>query len=194
MSFRTKPKRDGNTGRTLLVLIGSYLLLVFVLPVALSLVVSYRSLHVGRDCAQCRHETLRLRAAHLQFADALNPLSSIQRRWCIECGWQGLARIPRREARAPRPQPAQDERPQPTQTLTVCSLNVDGAPWRVMLQCWSTTGLFYGRFLFVAPTGRLWLDAVEAFHGANEREVLGQALSLPEQQLEHRLRRLTSKR
>ena len=79
-----------------------------------------------------------------------------------------------------------------TQTLDVRSLDVDGAAWRVMLQCWGNTGVFYGRLVFVAPTGRLWLDAVESFSGSNQSDVLGQALSLPEGLLESRLRRLVT--
>jgi hypothetical protein len=79
-----------------------------------------------------------------------------------------------------------------TQTLDVRSLDVDGAAWRVMLQCWGNTGVFYGRLVFVAPSGRLWLDAVESFSGSNQSDVLGQALSLPEGLLESRLRRLVT--
>lgn len=79
-----------------------------------------------------------------------------------------------------------------TQTLDVRSLDVDGAAWRVMLQCWGKTGVFYGRLVFVAPSGRLWLDAVESFSGSNQSDVLGQALSLPEGLLESRLRRLVT--
>src|SRR5690606_5674398 len=79
-----------------------------------------------------------------------------------------------------------------TQTLDVRSLDVDGTAWRVMLQCWGNTGLFYGRLVFVAPSGRLWLDAVQSFSGTNQNDVLGQALSLPEVLLESRLRRLVT--
>jgi hypothetical protein len=79
-----------------------------------------------------------------------------------------------------------------TQTLDVRSVTIDGRPFRVMLQCWNRTGLFYGRLIFVGPSGRLWLDAIEAFSGANQKEVLGQALSLPDGLLENRLRKLVS--
>jgi hypothetical protein len=79
-----------------------------------------------------------------------------------------------------------------TQTLDVRSLTLDGTPWRVMLQCWRTTGCYYGRFVFVAPSGRLWLDCIEAFSGASENEVLGQALALPDGLLATRLRRLVT--
>jgi hypothetical protein len=219
-----------------LVLIGSYLLLVFVLPVALSVVVSYRALPQGRHCPQCRGDTIPLLAPRLRALKAVAPLRTLQRRWCLCCGWEGTSRVGRAGTKgrpatahlarpappAPRPAepraPAQPDAPghfalphsatpaQPparrataesrparaTQTLDVRSLDLDGAAWRVMLQCWNSTGLFYGRFIFVGPSGRLWLDAVESFSGANEHEVLGQALSLPEGMLENRLRRLVS--
>jgi hypothetical protein len=81
-----------------------------------------------------------------------------------------------------------------TQTLDVRSLDMDGTPWRVMLQCWRSTDLYFGRFVFVGPSGRLWLDAVESFSGRSETEVLGQAISLPDGVLERRLRRLVSDR
>jgi hypothetical protein len=79
-----------------------------------------------------------------------------------------------------------------TQTLDVRSLEVDGSPWRVMLQCWGNTGVFYGRLVFVAPSGRLWLDGVQSFSGSDQHDVLGQAQSLPKGLLENRLRRLVT--
>jgi hypothetical protein len=177
------------------VLIGSYLLLVFVLPVALSAMVSYRSLPFGRSCPHCRSETIQLVAPRLRMVTSVNPFAAVQRRWCLGCGWEGTARVPRERRRAPRKPPAavQAVAATPsTQTLDVRSVTVDGTPWRVMLQCWRNTDLYYGRFMFVAPSGRLWLDSVEAFSGSNEHEVLGQALSLPERTLATRLRRLVS--
>jgi hypothetical protein len=187
-----------------LVLIGSYLLLVFVLPVALSVLVSYRALPLGRDCPHCRGDTIALLAPWLRALTALSPFCALQRRWCLCCGWEGTARVPRnRHDRAAMPlsaapragtsTPAAPIGPaRSTQTLDVRSLDVDGAAWRVMLQCWNSTGFYYGRFIFVGPSGRLWLDAVESFSGASETDVLGQALSLPDDTLEHRLRRLVS--
>jgi hypothetical protein len=180
-----------------LVLLSSYLVLVFLLPVTLSAVVSYRALPQGRTCPYCRAETLRLVAPRLQLLDRINPLASLQRRWCMECGWEGVARVGESAGAGPRAvEPVHEPRPAlaPTQTLTVRALDVDGAPWRVMLQCWNTTGLYYGRFVFVAPSGRLWLGAVEPFSGESEREVLVQARSLPDGQLERRLRQLVSRR
>jgi hypothetical protein len=199
-----RERRNQRSVCNVLVLIGSYLLLVFVLPVALSVLVSYRALPHGRECPQCRGDTIRLQAPHLRLVAALNPFSALHRRWCLCCGWEGTARLPRERPGTPRtprtptgPVPARSgtadaTRPAATQTLDVRSLEVDGTPWRVMLQCWGGTGEYYGRFVFVGPTGRLWLDVVESFSGRTEHDVLGQALSLPPGLLEHRLRRLVA--
>ncbi|MGH7464191.1 MAG: hypothetical protein ACREK1_03385 [Longimicrobiales bacterium] len=173
------------------VLIGSYLLLVFVLPVALSALVSYRALPTGRACPHCGAGTLQLFSRWLRMASALHPRALLHRRWCLDCGWEGTARVPFERPRTVERAPAPAVR-RSTQTLDVRSLDVDGAPWRVMLQCWGNTGVFYGRLVFVAPSGRLWLDAVESFSGTNQYDVLGQALSLPEGLLENRLRRLVT--
>ncbi|HEX6307026.1 MAG TPA: hypothetical protein VFZ69_02495 [Longimicrobiales bacterium] len=184
----------------MVVLIASYLLLVFVLPVALSAIVSYRALPLGRRCPHCGSDTIPLLARPLRFLSALRR-TRLEKRWCYGCGWEGITRVST-PAPTPAPTPAQPPAPRPvaaplpraTQTLDVRSLHVDGAAWRVMLQCWGNTGVFYGRLVFVAPTGRLWLDAVQSFRGADQHEVLGQALSLPEGLLENRLRRLVTER
>lgn len=175
------------------VLIGSYLLLVFVLPVALSAVVSYRALPLGRRCPHCDSDTIRLVSRPLRILSAVRRRTRLEKRWCLGCGWDGIARV-RPISPSIVPRPAVSSLPRATQTLDVRSLHVDGAAWRVMLQCWGNTGVFYGRLVFVAPTGRLWLDAVQSFRGADEHEVLGQALSLPEGLLENRLRRLVTER
>jgi hypothetical protein len=179
------------------VLIVSYLLLVLALPIALSAIVSYRALPRGRNCPHCRTRTVPLVSRPLRVAARVRPRAGLQRRWCMECGWEGTSRIGERPAqrivfnRARSAQAAKVVR-RSTQTLDVRSLDVDGAAWRVMLQCWGNTGVFYGRLLFLAPSGRLWLDAVESFSGSNQSDVLGQALSLPEGLLESRLRRLVT--
>ncbi|HSJ10282.1 MAG TPA: hypothetical protein VK928_10220 [Longimicrobiales bacterium] len=182
------------------VLIGSYLLLVFVLPVALSGVVSYRALPVGRRCAQCGGDTIQLASRRWRTVSALMPGGSLQRRWCLCCGWEGTARVPSEARRRTHWHGRMTARPVPaavlrraTQTLDVRSVTVDGKPFRVMLQCWTGTSGFYGRLVFVGRSGRLWMDAVEAFTGSSEHEVLGQALSLPEGLLQNRLRRLVSR-
>jgi hypothetical protein len=180
------------------VLIASYLLLVFVLPILLSALVSYRALPTGRACTHCGAHTLQLVSRSLRLASALHPRTRLERRWCLECGWEGTARVAvltrhdlTRGKATPTMQTVKAVQ-RTTQTLDVRSLEVDGAPWRVMLQCWGNTGVFYGRLVFVAPSGRLWLDAVESFSGSNQLDVLGQALSLPEVLLESRLRRLVT--
>ncbi|HUF50002.1 MAG TPA: hypothetical protein VMN60_04155 [Longimicrobiales bacterium] len=170
------------------VLIASYLLLVFVLPIVLSALVSYRALPVGRRCPQCGTDTIPLLARRLRLINVVLLRSVVDRRWCLFCRWEGAVRLPRSRPAIP---PVETVRPA-TQTLDLRSLTVNGSAWRVMLQCWGNTGVFYGRLVFVGPSGRLWLDAVEAFTGSTEREVLGQALSLPEGLLENRLRRLVS--
>lgn len=180
----------------MIILVGSYLLLVFVLPVALSALVSYRSLPIGRRCPQCQGDTLNMQARLLQQVSRLHRHAVLQRRWCLDCGWEGAVRLPRRAPPA-SPTPTVSAAPlaalaRGTHTLDVRSVQVDGCAFRVMLQCWSSTGLFYGRLLFVGATGRLWLDSVEAFSGSSQREVLGQAQALPDGLLQNRLRRLVA--
>jgi hypothetical protein len=179
-------------------LLGSYLLLVFVLPVALSAIVTYRALPIGRQCPQCSGETLCLRNRWLRLFGMVQRRTQLAPRWCLRCGWEGVVRqsrlapVPRARIEPARRTTRGPASTKVTQTLDVRHLDVDGAAWRVMLQCWGRTGLFYGRLVFVAPSGRLWLDAVESFSGSNEHDVLGQALSLPEGLLENRLRRLVT--
>jgi len=175
------------------VLIGSYLALVFLLPVALSAIVSFRALPLGRLCPRCGAETVQLLTRWLRIASTLLRRTPLHRRWCLECGWEGTARVPAAPATAGRrPQLIPPATRHSTQTLDVRSLEVDGSPWRVMLQCWGNTGVFYGRLVFVAPSGRLWLDGVQSFSGSDQHDVLGQAQSLPEGLLENRLRRLVT--
>lgn len=75
--------------------------------------------------------------------------------------------------------------------MDVRSLRVDGIAWRVRLECWGRTGTCWGRLVFVEPSGRLWLD-VRPLRGRTDRDVLGQALSLPDDLLTSRLRALVS--
>lgn len=78
-----------------------------------------------------------------------------------------------------------------TRVMDVRSLTVDGIAWRVRLECWGRSGTCWGRLVFVEPSGRLWLD-VRPLRGRTDRDVLGQALSLPEDLLASRLRALVS--
>lgn len=188
-------------------LIASYLLLVFILPLALSAAVSYRTMGTGPSCSQCGSETFQVLAPVLRHLGTLVPRLAIQRRWCPGCGWEGLVRPgpeqpvapagPRRVGDGAATEPlgrdagASGAPPHAgTQTLDVRSLTLNGTAWRVMLQCWHGTELCFGRFVFVAPSGRLWLDSMEALSGTTEDDVLGQALALPDVMLTRRLRRL----
>lgn len=190
----------------MILLIAAYLLLVFVLPLTLSAAVSYRSLPIGRACPQCAGETIRLRARLLGTGSMFTPLT-MDRRFCLACGWEGVVRLPgsRRSRRtvvaAPPPEsaaentePARDELDADgpaTRTMDVRWLTVDGVPWRVQLECWRQTGVCYGRLVFVEPSGRHWLD-LRPLAGRTDRDVLGQALSLPDRFLASRLRELVS--
>lgn len=180
----------------MLVLITVYLLLVFVLPLLLSVAVSYRALPRGRACPQCQGESILLDAPALRRVSAVSPLQ-FQRRWCLSCGWEGVTRVARERAPAPPPAPRAvpptvTRTTAATRTLDLRSLLVDGKAWRVMLQCWSDTGRCYGRLVFVAPSGRLLADATHPLSGRSADDVLGQALSLPDRTLTSRLREVAS--
>lgn len=182
-----------------ILLIAAYLLLVFVLPLTLSAVVSYRSLPSGRACPQCAGETIRLQSRLLGTGSIFTP-STLDRRFCLTCGWEGVVRLPgsrRTVAAAPPPESTEPAReqltadPPATRTMDVRWLTVDGVPWRVQLECWRQTGVCYGRLVFVEPSGRHWLD-LRPLAGRTDRDVLGQALSLPDRFLASRLRELVS--
>ena len=195
-------------------LIATYLLLVFVLPAAVTAVVSYRALPRGRDCPGCGGDTLLLMAPALRRIALLVPGADVQRRWCLCCGWEGSVRHDGRDAgdgqaggrrqagsvaRMLPPRPGVgDARPRGqadgggTQTLDVRSLTMDGTAWRVMLQCRHGDGRCHGRFVFVSPSGRLWLDPMDSLTAPTEDDLVGQARSLPDRLLARRLRRLVA--
>lgn len=184
-----------------------YLVLVIALPLVLSAVVSYRTLPDGDDCPLCGDDTLRLRSRWLRWTSAVKPGARLQRRWCLGCGWEGISRLVRTET-APR---AVDAQPGPTRSpdtqresgrpdvhsrdrkaIDLRKLEVDGQRWRVMLETWCDAGGWYGRLLFGGPSGRLWTDRQEVFRGPSPLDVLGQALSLSDRVLVHRVRDVTS--
>lgn len=171
----------------MVVLITSYLLLVFLIPVVLSAVVSYRALPRGAGCPQCGRETEALHRRWLSLLLRLSPRGGVSRRWCLHCGWEGLSRGRRETQPPPLIMPA----PAPADTaLDLRSLRVDGRTWRVQLQCWRDQRQCYGRLVFIEPTGRTWADVLQAFSGTTQFEVLGQALSVPDRTLANRLRQL----
>jgi hypothetical protein len=192
-----QPGRNLSPMPIVILLVAVYLLLVFVLPLTLSAAVTYRSLPVGRGCPHCAGETIRVRARHLEIASAITP-SRLDCRFCLVCGWEGtvrLARTPVTLGPAVRARSASADAQVAadggSRTIDVRWLTVDGIPWRVQLECWRQTGLYYGRLVFVEPSGRHWMD-MQPFAGRSDRDVLGQALSLPDRLLASRLRELVN--
>lgn len=175
------------------VLVVVYLILVFVVPLLVSGAIGWRSLTRGRRCPHCGNESVPLQARLAALASAVLPRSVIQRRWCMRCGWNGLVRLPR--GRLPKPRhPARHPAWQPvprratTRTITIRLLAVDGAAYRVLLQCWQQTGCYFGRLIFIDPVGRLWLDTVQPIAGLSAEDVIHQAFALPDRLLASRLR------
>lgn len=171
------------------VLVVVYLILVFVVPLMVSGAIGWRGLTRGRRCPDCGNESVPLRARLPALASVLFPRNVIQRRWCMRCGWTGLARLPR--GRLPKPnRPARRRLPRraTTRTLTIRLLAVDGAAYRVLLQCWQQTGCYFGRLIFIDPVGRLWLDTVQPIGGLSAEDVVRQALEIPDPLLASRLR------
>lgn len=174
-------------------LITLYLVLVIALPLAVGLVVGSRSLPEGRRCSQCGTETFRLQSRPLAWLSLLFR-TEFHRRWCVSCGWVGTVRLQAERAssiaslqiRGPRAGAPS------SQTLEIGNLEVDGRPWRVLLQSWCDVRSWYGRILFVGASGRLCADPGDPFSGRSYHDVLGQALGLSEQMLARRLRQVAS--
>jgi hypothetical protein len=184
-------------------LIALYLILVIALPLTLSGVVSYRTLPRTTKCPLCGEDTLRLRSRWLNGLSRLLRHQELQSRWCAACLWEGAIRLPRQKHRAPSGQPsapAHLERRssiavgpgQSGEAISLRDIEIDGLSWRVLLQCWHDADRWYGRLLFIAPTGRLWVDTVQPMSGISSREVMGKALALPDPVLAYRLRELIS--
>ncbi|MBI4408108.1 MAG: hypothetical protein HY561_00275 [Gemmatimonadetes bacterium] len=73
-------------------LIGVYLVLVIALPLALSALVSYRTLPRGVTCPLCRGETFAVCARWLRWASRMVRRGTLVRRWCPACRWEGVVR------------------------------------------------------------------------------------------------------
>lgn len=83
------------------------LLFTVLLRLAIVAAVIYRLLPPGPLCPHCKVEMVPIRN---RFFDRLLP--AIQRRWCLECGWNGIVRRiraaptrTRTTRRTPRPTP-----------------------------------------------------------------------------------------
>src|SRR2546423_4876452 len=81
------------------------LLATVLLRVAIVTAVVYLLLPQGPLCPHCNFEMVAIRNRAL---DRLVPV--LQRRWCLECGWNGVVR---RGGRAPRPRAHGPPRPPP---------------------------------------------------------------------------------
>jgi hypothetical protein len=183
----------GEIEMSLIVLVVLYLVLVFVVPLALSGAIGWHGLPRGRRCACCGAETVPLRARLAAALSRLMPRSTLEKRWCMQCGWTGLARIPRgRLPRVRRLDAASPVRPI-TRTVAVRTLTIDGGTYRVLLQCWQQAGGHYGRLMFVDPVGRLWLDSVQPIGGLTLDDVVRQARDLPAPLLASRLRHVAER-
>lgn len=172
----------------MVLLISTYLLLVFMVPILVSAIVGFRALPRTACCPHCTRDTAQLRARGGAPGRALLRYLRLQRRWCINCGWVGITR--RAVATVPPPVTETTNEPPTTQVLDVRSLRLDGRTWRVQLQCWQQAARCHGRLVFVDASGRPWPDALQAFSARTQLEVLGQALSIPDRALASRLRQL----
>ena len=92
-------------------LIVGVLLFTVLLRIVIVAAVAYLILPLGPLCPHCKVEMVPLRN---RFFDRLFPL--LQRRWCLDCGWNGIVRraraAPRRAGRprlTPRPTPPAEE-------------------------------------------------------------------------------------
>lgn len=193
-----------------------YLLLILILPLAFSVGVSYRTLPEGRTCPLCGGETLRLVSRWLGLASSVLRATTLHRRWCPRCGWEGVARVTA-EGPVSYPGPVEangsaatsddavQEAPLFTandggevdtgetgDTIELRKLVLNDQPWRVLLQFWSERDRWCGRLIFLAPSGRVCPDPREPFRGDSPLDVLGQALALSDRILTYRLREVIS--
>jgi hypothetical protein len=168
-----------------------YLFTMIALPAALCSFVVFNALERSRRCPTCADETLRLRSRPHRFLSLALRSSELHLRWCLTCGWRGTARIqrapvPARQAggRTPtlRDQAAADH-------VDIRRLDIDGRPWKVMVQCWAEEGRWIGRLLFIGPDGHARMEEQCSIEGGSALEVLSSALSIPDQTLAGRIRR-----
>lgn len=176
-------------------LLGLYLFLVIALPLALGGLVAFKGLPRGRICPGCTAETFRLRSRPHRLASRVLRQEVLQLRWCPACEWTGAARLPRpmtTPAPAPAAAPSRAARTSGgSPGLEIRRTRIDGDPWRVRLQCWAEDGTWRGRLFFVSPTGRFWVDDRPCLTGESALQVLSQALSMPDQALAGRIRKVT---
>jgi hypothetical protein len=174
-------------------LLALYFFVVIALPLALGIYVALNGVQRSRICPTCAEDTLLVRSRLHGLLSTLTRKHDVQRRWCLTCGWQGSARVPKPPAparRDRRPRPASPSaRESARDRVDIRRLEIDGSPWQVMVQCWAEEGRWVGRFLFVGPDGRACMEEGFSLEGGSAIEVLSSALSVPEKTLAGRLRR-----
>lgn len=164
-----------------------YLAIVIGLPVVLSAIIGLRGLPHGNACPHCSHDTFPLVSRAITLARRIHRGFSIQRRWCPACEWDGYAHSGRMTVYACEPVEAA-----PLATQDLRTLEIGGRPWNVMLESWRENGLYYGRLVFVGPSGKNWCDSSTSFSATTQHEVLAQALSLSDRLLAYRLKEVIS--
>jgi hypothetical protein len=167
-------------------MVALYFFVVIALPVALGVYVAAQGMHRSRRCPACAGETLRIRSRAYRLLSVLLPSTQLQRRWCMGCGWQGVARL-RRSVHPPSR--VTSSREQTRDQVDIRRLEIDGRTWKVMIQCWAEGGHWLGRLLFVGPDGQSHKEEQSSIQGDSALEVLAGALSIPDKALAGRIRR-----
>lgn len=161
-----------------------YLVLVIALPVILSSLIGFRSLPRSASCPNCAQDTIPLLSYPLRYLRLVKSDFSLQHRWCPTCEWDGFVRGSASLVRVT------DSLNHPREKVR--TIEIGGRPWSVMLESWNERGRYYGRLLFVGPSGKLWCDPLAAFTGSTSHDVLEQALALSDRLLAYRLRDVIS--
>ena len=170
-----------------MLLFAIYLVIVIALPLALSTIVGFRGLPRGAACPNCAQETLPILSHPIRTLQRAYPELSLQRRWCPTCDWDGYARRSLEQTTIVLPGGGGARHTQQVRTL-----ELGGRAWRVLLESWRDHDRYYGRLLFVGPSGKLWHDPFASLSAASHGEVVKQARSLSDRLLAYRLRDVIS--
>jgi hypothetical protein len=174
-------------------LFASYLFVVLALPLGLGIAISFRNMSRERQCPLCGSDTLRVRSAFDRVLEKIIFARSLQRRWCVTCGWLGAARVTTALVPALASNAFASSHPvRACRTEPVRVLRFSGMQWRVLLQCWQENGLYCGQLLFIGPAGHLRRDPKHPFKGPSRAAIVDQALALSDGLLTYRLRELVS--
>ena len=169
-------------------LLGLYFLILMVIPLCVGGYVVFNGLTRSRRCPSCGDDTLRLRSWPRRLGSRLLRQEELHLRWCMRCGWRGTARIHRLAVPRDRSGRAHPARSPGADRVDVRSIDLDGSPWRVMVECWAEAGRWKARLVFVAPGGQACNDR-RTFEGPSAVAVISQAFAIPEPTLAGRLRR-----